>query len=493
MAITNDQFQVALQSIQNKYVRLELLNYNYQVVDELSGVCTGGSLSEDANADARRSGNLNIVVTDSSFEVASGSKVWLDKYIKVWIGIERLTTKEIVWNNEGIYILDAPSYKYNIDTNTLDLDLLDLMCNLSGERNGYLPGLPVKLNAGEKIRDAIIDTLQLANITRYVIEDPPTPGTIPTPIELGQGTTIYNILVALKDIYPGYEMFFDEEGVFYYKKIPSEINAPVQAKDSLWTNIVISEDIQTDFKDVKNHIEVYGRTHDPTHFSNQIAISNQNLNILMDSVTSYTVDMIYGFETDISLPFKDISSIKINSLSSYSIKQSESGVSESVSLIPSTYYCIQFKGNYWLWLGHLQAYGVAEDTNPLSPFYVNSSIGVIRLPLYDGEYANCITDDLAQQRAEYELWLHTNMQNSITLNIIPVYFLNVNMLVEYTSLRNGQKNLYIIKSINVGLGPEDTGTINMIQFYGNQYDAITKNDYIIGGIVQPVFPPSILA
>ena len=87
------------------------------------------------------------------------------------------------------------------------------------------------------------------------------------------------------------------------------------------------------------------------------------------------------------------------------------------------------------------------------------------MPLFDGDYANCLTDDLAQQRAEYELWKHTNLNNSLTLNIIPLFWLDVNILVERTMARNNQKNQYIIKTVNFGLAPSDTATVNMIQYY----------------------------
>ena len=120
---------------------MELLNYNFQTVDELSGVGISGSITIDANADIRRTGTIELVVTDSSFEVQSGGRVWLDKYIRVWIGVESLTTGEVVNTNCGLFIIDAPSYSYNATTNTLSLSLLDLVAKLTGIRNGYLKGL----------------------------------------------------------------------------------------------------------------------------------------------------------------------------------------------------------------------------------------------------------------------------------------------------------------------------------------------------------------
>ena len=462
--ITEQQYRTVMQSIQSRYIWLELLNYNFQTVDELSGVAVGGSITIDANADVRRTGSIELVVKDSTFEVQSGGKIWLDKYVRVWVGIASLHTGEIERTNCGLYIIDAPSYSYNTSTNTLTLNLLDLMSKLTGIRNGYLKGIPTVIKAGESIRKAIIDTLALGGFTQYVIDEPPSPGTVPNDLEFAQGSTVYDILSGLRDIYPNYEMYFNTDGVFYYKPIPTGYNEPISADDSLFNHIVLSEDLNTDFQNVKNSIEVYGRTHEPAHYSTATSVSGKEISLTIADVSAYTTDLIYGFtltdNTGIASP-----TLKINSLASYPIKNDDGTSTTIQAESGEVYYCVQFKTDHWRWLGHLQAYGFAEDLNEQSPFFVGGTVGRIRLPLYDGDYANCVTDNLAQQRAEYELWKHTNLNNTLTLNVVPVYWLDVNILVEYTLKRNNIKGQYLIKNINLGLSPTDTATIQMIQYY----------------------------
>ena len=442
--ITSTQFQTALQNIQSRYVRLELLNYQFQTVDSLEGICTGGSISIDANADIRRTGSLSLVVVGSTFDVQPGSQVWLDKFVRIWVGTTSLLTGEVDYTNCGIYIIDAPSYQYNPSTNTLTLSLLDLMAKLTGVRNGYLPGVPVVLSAGENIRQAIIDTLALGGFTKYVVEEAPSPGTIPNDLEFSQGATVYDLLAGLRDIYPSYEMYFDVNGVFYYKPIPTGVNDPVYIDDSLWTNIVTEENISVDFQNVKNVIEVYGRTHDPAHFSTTTTVSGTTIQLDIDDVTAYTEDMIYGF-TLTDNPGYTGYSLQVNSLTAYPILMSDGVTAADIPAESGeVYYCVQFKGTYWNYLGHLQAYGYAEDDNPQSPFYINGTVGQIRLPLYGGEYENCYSDELAQQRAEYELWLHTNMNNSLTLTCVPVYWVDVNILCTHASRGSNIAYPYII-------------------------------------------------
>ena len=463
--ITENQFRNSLQNIQSRYIRLELLNYQFQTVDTIEGVCQNGNINISANSDIRRTGNIELVINNSTFEVSAGGKIWLDKYIKVWIGLMSLITGEIEYTNCGVYIIDAPSYNFNPSTNTLSLSLLDLMAKLTGIRNGYLPGTPVVLSAGENIRQTIIDTLALGGFTKYVVEEAPSPGTIPNDLEFDQGSTIYTLLSGLRDIYPNYEMFFDVNGVFYYRPIPSGRGDPVYIDDTLWSSIVTEENLDVDFQNVKNVIEVYGRTHDPAHFSTSTKVSSTTIQLTIEDITEYTEDMIYGFTLTDNPGYVGYK-LQINNLTKYPILMSDGTTASDIPAESGeVYYCVQFKGTYWNYLGHLQSYGYAEDDNSQSPFYINGTVGQIRLPLYGGEYENCYSDDLARQRAEYELWLHTNMNNSVQISCVPVPWIDVNILVEYTLQRNNQTNQYIIKSIDFGLAASDSMTINMIQFY----------------------------
>lgn len=470
--ITAEQFNVALQSIQNRFIKLELLNYQYLTVNTLEGIATEGNITIDANSDIRRTASLTLVVINNDFDVKSGSQIFLDKFIRINIGTQILRTQEIEWTNCGLYIIDAPNYEYNATTNTLTLSLLDLMAKLTGIRNGYLKGLPTIFKAGENIRQAIIDTLALGGFTKYVVEEAPSPSTIPVDLEFSQGSTIYDLLCGLRDIYPFYEMFFDVNGVFYYKQIPTGEDDPVLIDDTLWKNIVSAESIDVDFQSVKNAIEVYGRTHDPAHFSTETTISGSTINLTIADVSEYTEGMIYGFTLNDNTGYTNMS-LKINNLATYPIRLDGGTIpAEIVAETGEVYFCVQFKGTYWNWLGHLQAYGYTEDDNPDSPFYVNGTVGKILIPLYDGDYANCLSDDLAQQRAEYELWLRTNMNNSVSLTCLPVPWIDVNVLISYTPQRQTEPELYIIKSINLGLSPKDNMRIDMIKFYPQYPDIV---------------------
>lgn len=464
--ITTSQFQASLQKIQNKYVRIELLNRSYQVVDNLEGVCIGGSITIDANSDMRRSGNIQLVVKDSSFEVQAGGRIFLDKYVRIYTGIYSFLENDIIYTNCGIFVIDAPNYTYDPSTHTLSLSLLDLMSELTGVRRGYLPGIPTKILANENIRNAIIDTLRLGGFTKYIVEDT---GKVPVELNFDQGTTVYDILAGLRDIYPNYEIFFDANGVFHYEHIPTGENEPIQIDDALWQSIVLSESTDTDFQNVKNSIEVFGRVHDPAHYAEEAVYGNTGITLRIEDVTEYSDNVIYGFTLNNSI---DISNpiLKINDLPAYPLYEDEKPMTR-FKAIAGEYLCVKWNetGKRWNYLGHLQAYAIAEDTNPDSPFYVDGSVGRIRLPLYGGDFDNIFSDNLALQRAKYELWARTQLQTTISLNCVPVEWLEVNTLVQYTRQGDIEPSLWIIKSVSYGLDNTSNMNVSLSRFYPNYF------------------------
>lgn len=266
-----EDYNVLKQQYIKKYIRLELLDFQYNIVDELSGNMTKCSINVDSNSDLRRSCDLGFVVTTSTFDIKAGSKLWLDKFCRPYVGYENMRTGEIQWYNQGIYLVNNPQWSYNASTNEISMQALDLMSKLTGLRNGNLEGIPTKIAKDENVREAIIKTIELGGFTKYICEECKTnDGTIvpvPYDIEIDVGGTIYDILTGLRDIMPNYQIYFDVNGVFHYEPIPFAYDDPVLIDDDLWPSLLISENINTDFESVKNYVEVLGHTWDVDYYS----------------------------------------------------------------------------------------------------------------------------------------------------------------------------------------------------------------------------------
>lgn len=266
-----EDYNVLKQQYIKKYIRLELLDFQYNIVDELSGNMIKCSINVDSNSDLRRSCDLGFVVTTSTFDIKAGSKLWLDKFVRPYVGYENMRTGEIQWYNQGIYLVNNPQWSYNASTNEISMQALDLMSKLTGLRNGNLEGIPTKIAKDENVREAIIKTIELGGFTKYICEECKTnDGTIvpvPYDIEIDVGGTIYDILTGLRDIMPNYQIYFDINGVFHYEPIPLAYDDPVLIDDDLFNNVLISESINTDFESVKNYVEVLGHTWDVDYYS----------------------------------------------------------------------------------------------------------------------------------------------------------------------------------------------------------------------------------
>ena len=470
--VGQDDYNILSQQIITKYIKLEILNFQYNVVDEISGNLTSMSVNIDSESDLRRSCNLTFVVTDASFDVKAGNRIWLDKFCRPWVGYENIYTGKIQWYNQGIYLINAPSWRYNATTHELSLAGLDLASKLTGLRNGELEGIPTKIPAGSSVREAMIAAIELAGFTKYTISEcKDVDGNIiavPNDIEIAQGGTVWNIVTQLRDILPRYETFFDVDGVFIYQPIPTGSGDPVIIDDTIWPNLLIDESINNDFESVKNYIEVYGRTLDPSYFSTNTIYSGSTLSLTVaDYPTALTDNTIVGFTTPST---GDISatggiSLKMNSLTASVLY--EYGTNNPVTALDNETYYVAYYNQGWYLIGHQQPVGIAYDDNPDSPFYVNGSIGRIRHVLYGGEYENITSDKLALERAKYELWKSTRLQDSITLTSIPNPWLDVNVLISHAIRGKSQENAaqYIIKSISTDYGIEGTQSINAITYY----------------------------
>lgn len=455
--ITQEMYNVTKQSIRNCYAKIEVLNKDFIIVDDFVGNITDGSISIDANSDIRRTCNISLVVTDSSFEIKPDGKIWLDKYVRIYTGIDDMFSGKTVWFNHGIFLINAPSWNYNGSNNSVSFQGLDLMAKLTGLRNGNLFGLPTIIPQGSNVRDVMISILtQLTNFKKYAIDEYEL--STPYEIKVDIGGTVYDILKQLSDILPNWQIYFDVNGVFNFNKVPTGDNEPIMIDDDIWTMTRLNEQVNVDFESVKNVIEVWGKALKPAHFG-EATLSDNTYNVAMAGVTSLNEKLLYGFTItqNTQNPY-----LKINDLPSYPIVDFQGN---SITFPKDEgYYIVRYDNGKFLFLGFQRPYAIAKDLNSNSPFYVNGALGEIRKVFHNGEFNNITTNELCQQRADWELYKATNLQDNLTLTTVPIYWADVNWLVNYTN-KDKNKHQYLIKSINTDLKVGGTQTITMNRYY----------------------------
>ncbi len=467
MVLTQQQIQLLKQPIIQRYVKLYLLNFELQRVNEISGNLISCSVSGDGNSDLRHNCNVSLVVTDSSFDIQAGGQIWLDKFIQPQIGTVDIYTQEIVWENQGVFLINSPSWDYDATTNTLSFEGLDLVSKLTGLRNGELEGLPTTIAQGENVREAIIATLALAGFTKYVVSEcinaDGSIQEVPYDLTVKQGSTVWDLLKLLRDILPQYQMYFDKEGIFHYDLIPSGQNMPSTFDDDLLKNVLIKEKINTDFENVKNYIEVYGKTHSVNFFSSTTSVSGGNFSLTISSLASIEEYVMIGWVTSSAIDNINITLNVNNTGAKNLVDYNGSNIN---SLDSNTYYVAQYQDNgTWLFLGHLQPQAIFTDTNPESPFYINGTTGIIRHVCTGGDYDNIQSDYLALQRAKLEIYWRCRLNDNITLNTIPIPWIDVNILFTHAIKNSGNNEQWIIDKYSVDYSETGEMTITAHKYY----------------------------
>ena len=475
---------------------------------------------------------------------------------------------------------------------------------------------------------------------------------------------MYDILTGLRDIMPNYQIYFDINGVFHYEPIPLAYDDPVLIDDDLFNNVLISENINTDFESVKNYVEVLGHTWDVDYYSpsesttvsggtitptfadlkaledgtavgitlpvdvnsasginiaflstNKIVdIDSKNVQSLskdtewifqyvagpllpdgytqleyiqssgsqyintgfkpnQDTKISITVDFplsgttwLYGGRTSVgsnslgflcesgsryrfdyassatALTVKPTGKFTIDSdknkcyingelvvtatytkfaspVNMYIFNNNNNGslsggssaklyncsIYDNGVLIRNFIPCKNASGTvglydsvnnqfyknagsgtfiagpeipltedkggpFWRFMGHQQAQATSYDDNPSSPFYVgdpigSSSVGRIRIVLYGGEYDNIYSDDLAKQRADFEIYQRSRLNDSISMETIPIPWMDANIVISHRFGQKQEPSKYIVKSFSVDYSTGGTMTINAISWY----------------------------
>ena len=414
------QFDTTLQSIRNIDCKLFVLDYDYTVLDEISGKTQAVNLSVDAESDIRRTANINMVLKDDSRQTNSnafywqvGNPYWFDKYLQIYVAIQDVQSQEFVWVNEGIYMVNSPSISYDATTNNLSFEAVDLMSKMTGLRNGYLEGMTYTIPVGSTITGALKTILVEQGFDKYIIFDPPY-DYVPQEIKIDIGGTAYDLLCQLRDINPNWEMFFDVDGVFHFQQIPSgkvivdpesgEEGEPTPVVDqTMWDKLNVSYDLDTNFEDVKNYVEVLGKVHEP-HEYGTVTIDGDVLNMkLTNIVASYlNNEWIIGVPviategaTQPEALATPINRIIITDIANANVANI---MLISPIVAANEYYCVKLTFNdteceMYEYLGALQPRAIAFENNPESPFYVGTSTQ------YESAYGNVV--DFASENEDY--------------------------------------------------------------------------------------------
>ena len=200
------------QKIKEVYLRVNIMNKQMGVIDYFDGTLINDNYSLNVDSDVRRTFSFTLKVIEDYNILDISKKLWINNYLQIKFGIKDLITKEIVWYDFGIFAFDKATYIIDENNYTLQVSCLDLVSMLNGTFSGVIAGLGLKIPRKDgahinTIREVMISTIsQLGGFKKYNISSLMTEE-IPHDLEFGVGANIWEIIVALRDLYPGWETF----------------------------------------------------------------------------------------------------------------------------------------------------------------------------------------------------------------------------------------------------------------------------------------------
>ena len=477
MIVRQKDIEILMQSDKVLYYKLELLDKNMKVLDSLEGDLISDNISIDSSSSIRRTYNCTLFVKDDTLLLKRDSKIFFDKLIRPYIGILHQRSNTVQWYLLGTFLYTELNYQYNATTKELNLTCLDMMSLLDDSRYGQVSDYKRTILANTDAREVIINLLQEVGITKYFIEfniNGHSLGSFKIPYDLvfEAGTTIYTILKELVDLYSGTQMFFSVDGVFTISRIPTNKNEINTLNDDVLQPLLIDEQVTTSLSSVYNHVIVWGKLLSVDYYTQKITSSNgvYYANVVtskLDETTNESVETEYNslenFDTfALKIPSTNIEyqMININNLGNKPIVDIEGNNLIANYLEANTDYIFKYReeSDDFLYCGQYQCYGEAfltNDVNSKSEFAVidkdsDFAIEVIgdRLKIISGSEAeNIYTDSLCSMRARFELYNSSNLQDSLSLSIMAIPFLDINQKVIFTSNITNQTHEYIITNI----------------------------------------------
>lgn len=536
---SQDEISAIKQNVKDVYVKVELLTANMTIIDSLTGNLVSDSFSSDSNSIQRRSYTCNLVVSDharkinkstilSEYLVGKDNKIWIDKYIRVYYGIFSYRAREIIWWRIGTFTYVSANYTFGATECNLSLTCADKMCDYDGTKNGLIHQTKYDDITGEsaagfkipavaqyetdssgnilkdsngnrivksynKIRDSVIALLNLAGITDYEVESYPVGRDIvPYDLEFSGEVVYTTVWNALRDLYPSWEYFFDIDGRFIWRKIPTGKNESVAINDEIIDDIYVTESTSSSFAGIYNCTEVWGKTFTLTNedryanTSTYTASSNTyTITIPLIKKTSVTTSntsplsyfcqgdkiafRVFNTNTAAS-PKLVIKGTDGTTLSALPIVDS-AGNALGARVLPTSStgkicvftYRQNIKENLnvqGVYLnGQTQAYGYYEETNPDCPFSTANIKKNVKRIIKE----TLFSDDLCYNQAEYETYKTCAMKDTINLTMVIVPWLEVNQKVSFTSKLTGITEQYMISNISWST-LDGTMTMSMYKF-----------------------------
>lgn len=489
--------------IYNIKFKLELLSNLYIVEQELQATARTVSNNISAESDIRRTASLVLDIDDEQFISDNFEINWLDKLVRFYIGLEQ-KNGEFVYYLLGTYLLDSDNARYDATSRELTLNLVDIMAVATQSRGNQI-GADVLIPYNSNMKNAIISFVaRFLPFKRYDVVN--FPDTVPYDQEFSKGTYPYDVLNQLITLFPYYEQYYDTDGVYTVKEIPTGIGEDVFLDETVLDDLIISEERSGTIGNIKNSTEIWGAELDAMYTASNCLTVTEGENqtyILIMNIELQTIEPNSTFsfvpgDSNTATQYIQIQGVD----GSYYLFDSRGDAIPAGTLVAGRSYVIKFgyvqHGQQMVGCFYLQgeeyihvivremntmpsAEEIAADKerndcdnikyviNPGSPYACDRNgkrivEGEIRQVLQGGDYSYIYTTELAYERGAYENYVKARLNTAVVLKTVLIPWIDVNKKIQYTSPKTGEVHQYLVKEVDMN-PTEFTMTMKLVRFY----------------------------
>lgn len=427
--LSKAELEVQIQQIRSIYIKIEILNTDDLVIDEVSGECIGGSYNINAEAPIRRTCSVKFKIFDK-FLPSEKSVFWINKRFRLFVGITYLKTGEIIWFKKGTYAIQDPSVNISINENSVSISGLDKMALFTGDISGQLSVKyiikPSEGNSGVYVHDAIKAVVKDGGESNMKISE--TSLIIPYKIEKNIGETRYGIINELVNLFYNYQAFYDLDGNFIFTEKPTELGA-IKNSEVQWDfssyNLIQSLERQIQYKNIKNKFTVYGGV------------------------------MSKGCQAQYQILLTD--------------KEYPDCPYTQTRLLEN--FTRDFVVQEDTYIGSSEAYDKAKATGKIDEDIDDMNISIefeskfTQKELEDMKKSLKYATQLCKNRAKQEIFYHQQATDTVKITCLPIYSLDVNQVIEIYDKTSGTNGKYVVKEISCGLSSKDIMNITAIKLW----------------------------
>ena len=170
-AIKSLELQLQTQSRRQRFIKIEVLDTNNNVVAEVSGTAIGGNYNIDSSADIRRTCSVSFRL-EQGYLPNENSVFWINKRFQLFIGLKRFETNQVYWFNKGQYAIKDPTVSLSVSEKTITINGLDKMALHNGDISGQLTyGTIIEAGSDAYVHEAVKAIMQDGGETNLLISE----------------------------------------------------------------------------------------------------------------------------------------------------------------------------------------------------------------------------------------------------------------------------------------------------------------------------------